>query len=1568
MFNSATIAAFLANVKASVYQTKQENRHFDAESPVDELTDFFMEISSLIGYEISDSFCSEVEGLVALFFALQGCSTATSFAATIFLYVRKYCSKSIVAQVLNYVRQTLNLPQSGEKDGCETSTPDWLRIMQDARDNWELCRNNKLFSHFSKLLGLLVSLELCKISDVTFSVKNYVIFEPDLKVVHGNALDIADAAFSTVTFFVENMHEAFRTNSLRCFVTGDKVALELDEEFSRMCLWWDLVRNGNLQKIAGVADSEFDDRLEKLTTKIRHTMNGKAPFEKKLLGDKLTRLLSIKNDYITMKISSGVRKSPFAVQLFGKSSQGKTVYGDQIVDALLTSAALPLSKEFRASYNPGDKFMSNWTTNKEVMIIDDFANEKSNFVERPPTRVIVDVCNNQPFYANMADLASKGKVFVEPSIVVVNTNVKDLDAYVYSNCPYSIQRRMHAVITVEAKPEFQLVVDGRPQGLDSRKVREFYKDLDTVPLFDDIWNLTVERAIEPPDLTSVATYAPIPYRGKLLKNVGFSTVLQFLIDEFEAHRLNQDFILTTVKNRNQDVELCEAEGCCHIKGYCPNHFQPHSGFDFEKEIASAIDTSIDMVTDRVKNDYFSAQRALAGVSTFALLSATKYFVDKLDWIAFVPTRWIMDHRLQTALMALDYKQIKRKYFVSTLVNFSVLLLFLFVVFFNQIDFGNCTSFVVIMSVVACIWRQATMANCVQLRYRQELVRRNNISPLLKEYRDRCVKHVCGASAIIGTLYLVAKIYKRWNSMKKQGSLEPKTIAEVVERDSEESPWTQVARRQVPLNSTMLSTTPDELSNNVQKNLVYGTILAGDRKLQANCLFLTSNVLVIPSHYFETDVIECTFRKANPDACGGKFTCKLDLQSSVRIKDTDLCVCYAHSGGSFKDLTRWLPDVNLVDHQFSMFWRNIDGSLVRANGLSKSCLTSNGVCDFLGGEYRSLSIDTRPGLCGAVLVSHGRGTCISGFHLGGMTGTPLGCYGVLTKPQVKMALTILKERPGVVLSGSAEHFEKQAFGVTLLRENEGLHTKSPLRYMPNDSQIEYYGTCDNCVSSHTDARVTPISDAVTTVTGEPNVYCGPKMKPEWYGWQACLANMANPAKPFDYTSLAWAINDYKRDLIPIFASPLWCNASPLSYHDTICGIRGVKFMDPIKLDTSMGFPLTGVKRRYVVELDPTEEHPNLREFVPEVNMEIERCESCYKRGERAYTIAKACKKDEILSKEKCRIFFSNPVALTFLIRKYYLPLLRVLQMNPLVSECAVGINSHGPEWDSFYSHTTTFGVDRILGGDYGKYDQKLSSQLIFAALRVLIDLAKECNYSEEDISVMHAMAGDIVYSYINFNGDLIGLTEGSHISGNSLTVIINGICGSLNLRVAFRELVEESDTLSFRNCVKLMTYGDDNIGSVSRLIDGFSIKTISKFLEKYGQTYTMPDKESELCDFLDLEQFEFLKRKSVYCPDKGCHVGALVDKSIFKMLHMYLRPKGCDISEEWACALNIDTALREWFNHGREVYEYRRHQMQIIARTAQIEHLCTQLDLDYDSSLVMWIRRYEPWRLSTAAEI
>lgn len=1516
-------------------------------------------ISDLVKYaniDYSDELMIQIEGILALLFTLQGCNDYVSMSSAVFLYVRKFFDKSITSHVMEYIAELFDTePHSDGATSGVVGSKNWIDMMKNMKSNWDLVKENQLFSHFSKLLGLIVTLEMCKASDLTFTVKEYKIWEPDMKVVHGNAVDVLDAAFSTVAFFVETLSLCWEQQSLKPLILHDEAAIAIDEEYATVVLWWDLVKNGNLKKIAGVSEHEFDRRLEDLTTTLKQIMGPLRSFERKLVHDKIMKLLSIKNDYVTKKIGTGVRASPYCIELFGESSQGKTTFGAQVIHAILTSAGLPTGDDYQASYNPSDDFMSSWTTDKLVLKIDDMCNEKSVHVARPPTRVIIDVANNAPFYANMADLASKGKVFVEPKICLVTTNVKDLDARNFSNCPYSVQRRMHVVVTVTAKPEFQYVVDGRPQGIDASKVAAFNAKHPEV-VFDDIWTLTLEKAVCPDDLSMAAGYTPIIWKGEPMVNVSFRKAVQYFIEDYHKHVDAQDNILERMKKR-KNIEVCGIDGCKQIKGWCDDHAQcGDCEKQFGEEIVSSVQSAGEIISGRIRRDLFGLDNMIESTCTMAIMGSARYFARYWDWMSLVPTPWLSNRKFRNFMYYMHQDKLKKSYVRKTCLTWGSLAGVMYMNKTSSRSFNVCLGAGLLAFGITA---QKSMISVVKREFDNQLVDRNTIAPMLRDMRDRHVNNVCKACAVVGALYGVSRVYKAWKNINPQGSLEPRTIDDVRKRDAERNVWTSVVPRPLPISPDTANTTSEQLIGLVEKNLVYGSVQIGDRTLRVNGLFLTSNVVVVPDHYFEVDVLDVTFRKRNPESAGGKFAVRLSRDQSIKLPNSDIRLCYASSGGSFKDLRKYLTSEKLPPTEFALRWRGKDGELERANGLASTRMTSNGIVDFEGYYYDSLTINTFRGMCGAPLIAK-RKPILMGVHLGGRTGSPKGCAGKLQADQVADAITELRRLEGVVVTGSAEHFEAQLLGVNVLTGEE-LHPKSPLNYMPHDSQIAFHGTCPGISKFRSDVKVTPISEHVTDVTGEPNVYRPPIEEPQYYGWQTCLANMAVPALPYDPKLLITAIKDYKEDMLPIFRSDLWRHARPLNDQENLCGIPGLKFIDAIKLNTSIGYPLGGCKRRFVVDLPPTEDCPNNRELDTKIVAEIGRCLERYKRGERAYVIAKACKKDEVLSKPKCRIFYGNGIALTFLVRKYFLPILRVMQFNPKISECAVGINSHGPEWQELHDHIFTFGEDRLIGGDYGKYDQKLPSQLIMAALRVMIDFARECNYDQEDLDVMEAMIGDIVYALIAFNGDLISLSEGTHISGNSLTVIINGICGSLNLRCFFYmnyPFATFDERMKFRDFVKLVTYGDDNIGSVSKAISRFTIKGASEFLASYGQTYTMPDKESELLDFLPAEDFEFLKRKSVYHPDLGVHVGALIDKSCFKMLHCFLRGKNAPLTEEHASAQNIDTALREWFNHGRDVYEMRRKQMIEVAARADITHLCTELDTTYDMGVSRWHMKYD----------
>merc|ERR1712127_276250 len=462
------------------------------------------------------------------------------------------------------------------------------------------------------------------------------------------------------------------------------------------------------------------------------------------------------------------------------------------------------------------------------------------------------------------------------------TNKKNLDAGLYSNCPYSIQRRL-VCITVEAKPEFQRIQDGIFCGVDSTLVRNHYTDVDgnyNPPMVDDIWTVTIERAVKPAELSSVARYNPITYNGKLMVDISMAECIQWAIDDFQAHRLNQESILESMKLRERDIQLCPHKGCKHLKGNCPYHIEPQFGREILKSswklwYASDKYRKVDKLYDRIDKD----------VSNF-LYERGMDFLDKWDWIKVVPAP-ILDHKDAPRILKLLYaERLKRDYKVALRGAFCLLfleILMCFLTFNNELAWF----FTFLLLIETALYLRNLVEHVEQNLYEDLKERNMEIAPMLKRHRDKYAKYICGVSIGIAALYGLAKAYRAYRSEDPHGSLEPKTKEEVQTRDSEVNVWTQVVPRDLPITDISRRMSAEQLSNVVKKCLVYGSIHLDNENAMVNGLMLSSNVMLVPDHYFEQygDILNCTFRKRNPEASGGKFVAKLCKSASHLISDS-----------------------------------------------------------------------------------------------------------------------------------------------------------------------------------------------------------------------------------------------------------------------------------------------------------------------------------------------------------------------------------------------------------------------------------------------------------------------------------------------------------------------------------------------------------------------------------------------------------------------------------------------------------------------------------------------------------
>lgn len=816
----------------------------------------------------------------------------------------------------------------------------------------------------------------------------------------------------------------------------------------------------------------------------------------------------------------------------------------------------------------------------------------------------------------------------------------------------------------------------------------------------------------------------------------------------------------------------------------------------------------------------------------------------------------------------------------------------------------------------------------------------------------------GAIAIV-----MATMRARYKKLDAHTGLDPTDMSEVQVRNDKPNMYLVSKCVPLPMSAPSKTTTSENLASSMRTNLIGVVSDLGKTTLG---FYVTSNFLVVPTHFLDIhgnrDIkVKCF--KGVADQVGGSFRDKISPAFTVRIPMTDFAVCFITGGGSMKDFRKFLPQQRDVSRTpAKLVTREIMETTLQAipTLFKGSREVAHTAMVFNGGHY-DLPVDTKTGMCMSPLISDSKGSMIIGFHLGGK-GRLGGC-GIVTADQISYAISELSAVDGVVLSASSGKLEPnmgsfpmETFGKPIF-EGAEIHPKSAVNYLTEGACIDVYGKTSGKATPRSNVATTLISDAVSEVFGVPQQWGPPKLKGHGrYPFQATLVHAAVPSLPLG-SVLAVSVKSIK-DLTKAVKArlPQLFDVGPLSREATVSGLAGIKFIDAMNLSSSGGFGQSGPKSSMIIELDP-EDYPDIpkpRTFVPEIWDEFDKVVSILQDNMRPYVIWKSCLKDEAtkLTKDKVRVFQCAPIVLQLIIRMYFLPLVRIIQMNPITYECAVGVNAEGPEWEELWNAAMSKGSDRVLAGDYSKYDVRMPAQATIAAFDILIDMARQCEkYTAEDIHLMEMAVNEVVYPVMAYNGDLIQLF-GTNPSGQNLTVIINSMVNSLLLRSCFFTKYPE---LNFKEHCSFLTYGDDVIGTVSAECPEFTHITYAEWLAEHDMKFTMPDKESTPTHYMNEEDVDFLKRKCAFNEDLGAKVGLLSEDSIFKRLHAHLLSKQLTLPEH--SATNIESSLHDWFYYGREVFEDRREKLRRVAQMCEIEHLCPALEISYDKRVNHWRHKY-----------
>lgn len=1683
-------------------------RRYESQFGVGETIETIKTLATSHGLPIPDNILSRIEDLTLLFLQLKDVNSTTQLISILLAYYKTLVSGSILTTIETFVL-SLFMDYEGQSGAND---PNWLKHLREGKTNWNIILRSVAFEKVSTLLSLCVALGLCQAGAFAFSIGNFKLFSVEAQKKHASALDLLDAFVSTVFYFVEGGYRVFTTGSITPLIYSNFEAKSFEEDFRECERLSEYAKTGDLQRLGNSSTNSYDSLLLNTLDKGNLLMNMTSSVsEKAVYRSRIDRLSRLQTELIQTRLTSGLRHAPFVVSFFGSSAQGKSTIGKLAMSTMLNANGFASSPENICGINETDKFMSTYRSNVTGVFLDDVGNSKPDFVDRPPSQILIDLNNNVPTYALQAEADKKGKVVIEPKIVICTTNVKDLGGAAYSNEPASIARRAHLHVTTVAKPEF--TVNGM---LNSAKVYAKYPD--PAVLIHDIWDFKVETVVAVKSISGgpdSVSYIPIEYNGVKCDKIGVSELLRVLVDFSRRHFVEQDRVVKDAENFTK-LQFCKPCGMpqplCScpppppppLKQTCPKCGEllseckcPPSGspcgddddslvpptfepFDFsdpeppfdeyghmippmfclqcentpttcfcprpqkmEGQFGPAFALGIKVLTSSWYN-HFSVRadelgKRLDEYATARLYELANMFEQSFlySWTNYIPSKWLKSDAGKSVVAYMEKKSIlgfmrSKVVTAGSLFGCSFLLgvcsalriripwyvpfvipaflhyraripqvlqypLFWFsagaplvalpstvapttiaatITFAKLISFGGFLSSSVTLPWCGCvvcpIWLSSlTFAPFIYLNLRDaincrnividKIIARNDaMSALVKKYRDNNLTYLSKYAVVVTIIYAICQLWKQVRVIPEgQSTFAPTDMAEIERRDANVNPWAVPEVKPIPCSEKSRSVTHPVLCDLVYNNLAYMYCELDDQHYGCDAFFPFSNVAIVPNHIWKQDVMLFKFLRRDPTSLGANFQAYLAKQHCVPIPNTDFCVVWVPNGGDWKDLRGYFPLGRFANCFATLVYKDRDGKRRQSTTTMLFGSKSTEECeDFYGSSY-FLQFNTFRGLCMAPLITQTKGPVIGGFHIGGISHTTEGCSGFITLEQLEDAVAKLADNPEVLLSASTGTLKTKIFDVQWF-EGPQIHDKSPLNFLPEGLNCEVYGSCIGRSKYFSEVVKLPISDTVERVMDFPLHVGKPKFSTK--AWRESLTYSLNTAPGFPPPELAWAVQDMCDQLDVVLLHKTWAplikSTKPLTQMQTLCGIDGKRFIDKMPPTTSVGYPLSGMKSKYI-ELLPPEEFPDFN--CPAILdskfwEEVMDAEKRYLDGERAYPIFKACLKDEPtpLNKEKVRVFQAAPMSLQLMMRQRFLPLARIMSLFPSISECAVGLNAQSPEWHEMMTHVSKYGKDRVLAGDYSKYDLRMPAQVLFAAFKVLMHIALRCGYTEYDLIIMHGIATDVCYPLMAYNGDVIQ-HFGSNPSGQNLTVYINCICNSLLFRCGARNIIGERCP-RFSEVCSLITYGDDATSTVSAKFPQFNHVSYAAYLARHDIKFTLPDKgDTEATEYMELSDCGFLKRDSVEVEGTGITCGALAEESIFKSLHCVLKSKAVTTAEQ--AIANLNGAAREFFFHGRDVYDRRCAQLQRVASEHGYQGYCQDIYVSFDDRLQAWRDKY-----------
>lgn len=1486
-------------------------------------------------------------------------------------------------------------------------------------DSYERVKKMAIFKKTYKFCMFLLSKGLCDKLGLDFDFFKYSKVErAAIEKDFSSSPNMIHCILDTVLFYCETGVQCFKTGSIQpIFHSGTAYEKWFDEcaRLKRLAL-----HSCNLEPHGTTLFEFIENLKSAIEKGISIKKFGVLDEpEKKIVASLLDALQKIDAELLTRKKAMEERPAPFSLLICGGTSVAKSSFKELCYYHYGRVLKLPLGEGYKYTRIPGTEYWDNFKSSMWCTVVDDAAYKHPNCKEDPSVMELIQMINNVAYVPNQADLPDKGRTPFLSRLVMATTNTMHLNAYAYYSCPVAVARRFPYVVNLTLKPEYsddQGMVDssrmpppsdvGFPdfwniEILKPMKSKDNKFTHNPIQMFTSIyaflrWYTEVIKLHEVSQINAMETnkrMVSIPTCGQcflphaacqcvqeelerlLPGHVGRAEELRDTEQAFAA-RLGVPLEAFRVLSGQEIINLLNTHPDSDTSSLCDSTLDVQSGSDVPwlEYVARQVQTYRDSL--RIFRESLIERSSVwlcvrcinheshycdfhqttihfdGGVGPYdpafedeqTIKRESFYFQAKV-WMYLRIVAWVEQHWLLCCFVCWLFGEnwrwrLCRRLF-SQWQSGRVLLRMLGHRIERRVGYTPMMIKLMMLTASAAVVYKLGKIVCKHF-LDDYVVPQGNVQSTPRETAGVGGKPTPGEVKVVPYYFNDPFIPCNLDISQQSKCLTGQTAEQVLHRKVLDSTAMLFASTQEP-----------------------GTV---DRYHRIGVgLNVGMHVWLTNSHNLPAPPFFLTVKRTSQTGSITPSLADIRVSSTMlfRIPDKDLVFVNLRCIPPGYSLVEYFPGPDL-EGAFNGYYlgRDIGGNEVKTPVRNITRQTHGFSCQTKTGEmivyegvswHGRVSVDTKHGDCGSALVTVcNGGSMILGLHLLG--GSQKKCVAVSIDRETLR--TVVQQMSGSIF----ERSEIPMSGPSAPRELGPIHPKSPVLFTQ--------GGFANVFGSFKGFRIGGKSHVCETLickSVEKRGYIKKCAKPDmgYMPFWHALQDLTQPNVLMDMDVLEECKKAYLSEVYESLPASELAQVMVFDEDTAINGMPGVQYCDKMNRNTSVGAPYKKTKRLF---MHPIESEIGLErvEFNEEISTRIDDVLRSYKKNKMFHPQFSGNRKDEPIKLQKCkekktRIFCSSEAAWSVIVRMYFLSIVMVMERNKFVFEGCPGAIAQCLEWEEMLEFLRKQSLERMFAGDFAKFDKRMAAALVLMAFDILIDIAQTAGFSEESLKIMKGIALDTAFSVVDFDGDLIQFF-GSNPSGHPLTVIINCIVVSLYMRYCYSVLHQRMKAHvkyglhNFRQYVSLLTYGDDNVASVSEEIPWFNHTAVQQVLREVGIDYTMADKEAASVPYISIDECTFLKRSWRFDSEIDAWVAPLAEASIAKMLTVCVAKK--TVCPEVRDVNAISTALREYFFFGRVIFEQKTVMFREIIAENHLEEYVVS------STFPTWWELYEAfWKSS-----